>query len=118
MPSLEAYEPLPVEEAGCTELPADVAHGSCEKPGHDDPAVLEIMANFGKAIQAFTRRLTCGRSRFDDWIDGDAEALTADEQAGAVLFVTKGACNECHRGPYLTDTWFHGVGLGSRIARR
>ena len=111
LPSLSDYATLSPEDAGCTELPTDTAHGMCAKPGHDDPEVIQVMVNVGKAIQAFTRQLTCGRSRFDQWMDGDDTALTEQEQAGAVLFVTKGECDTCHSGPYLTDRWFHNVGL-------
>lgn len=109
--TLDQYEILPPEQAGCTELPEDIAHGKCERPGSDDPDVTRVVVNVGKAIQAFTRQLQCGRSRFDRFMDGELEALTPDEQAGAQLFVGKGGCDTCHSGPYLTDMTFHNVGL-------
>lgn len=106
------YPALPAGNAGCTDLPADYStHDTCSVPGQQDEVVTRIVTNFGKAIQAYTRTLTCGRSRFDDWIDGDASALTVDEQAGALLFVTKGGCDQCHSGPYMTDQKFHNIGV-------
>jgi cytochrome c peroxidase len=111
MPPLDAHEALAPEDAGCDELPVDVVHGLCVKPGHDDPDVTRVVVNMGKAIGAYLRKLTCGTSRFDAWMHGDAAALTHDERAGAELFVGKGGCHLCHAGPYLTDQRFHNVGL-------
>jgi cytochrome c peroxidase len=116
MPALlDAFPVLAPADAGCAALPKDPVHEKCTKAGHDDDGVMRVVVNFGKAIQAFTRKLTCGRSRFDDWMDGDAKALTADEQGGAVLFVGKGTCSMCHTGPFLTDREFHNLGLGGEI---
>jgi cytochrome c peroxidase len=111
LPPLDGFPSLTPNEAGCVELPKDLAHGRCPKPGQDDEAVTRVVVNVGKAIQAFTRKLQCGRSRFDRWMDGDAAALTPEEQAGALLFVGKAGCISCHSGPYLTDLKFHNVGL-------
>ena len=110
MPEL-SHEPVAPEDAGCLELPTNVVHGFCEKPGQDDPDVTQIVVNLGKSIQAYTRQLTCGRSRFDAWVAGDKAALTPSEQAGAALFVGKAGCVQCHSGPYLSDDYFHNVGL-------
>ncbi len=120
LPSLlDGFAALAPTDAGCSELPKDPLHENCTKAGHDDPAVVRVVVNFGKAISAYTRKLGCGRSRFDEWIDGDAKALTADEQAGALLFVGKGACTLCHSGPYFTDRRaLHGRVHGRRSGRR
>jgi cytochrome c peroxidase len=111
LPALDAYPELAASTAGCSALPKDPAHSTCQKPGHDDPDLVRVVVNFGKAIQAYLRLLSCGRSRFDDWMDGHASALTPEEQAGALLFVGKAKCDTCHSGPYLTDQQFHNVGL-------
>ncbi len=115
MPSIAAFPTLAASDAGCADLPLDAPHGTCTKPGSDDEGVTRIVVNMGKAIQAFTRKVSCGRSRFDRWMDGDTEALSAEEQAGAQLFVGKGACAACHTGPYLTDERFHNVGLAPQF---
>jgi len=111
MPALGQYAPVAAADAGCAELPSDVVHGVCVKPGYDDPDVTRVVVNMGKAIQAYTRQLSCGQSRFDAWMAGDEKALDAEEQAGAQLFVGKGGCDGCHSGPFLTDRSFHNVGL-------
>jgi cytochrome c peroxidase len=111
LPNLDAYAELAPSDAGCAELPAEVPHAACDKPGQDDDEVTRVVVNLGKAIQAFTRKIECGKSRFDEWMGGDENALTDVEQAGAVLFVGKAGCTTCHNGPYLTDQSFHNVGL-------
>jgi cytochrome c peroxidase len=114
LPALEAYPELESEEAGCAKLRGS-HHEACEKPGHADQSVVRVVVNFGKAIHAYLRLLSCGRSRFDDWMEGDHDALSADEQAGAHLFVGKGGCDSCHSGPYMTDQRFHNVGLRGQL---
>ena len=111
MPSLAKYATLDPSAAGCDALPQDMVHGICVKPGYDDPDVTRIVVNMGKAIEAYTRQIECGRSRFDAWMSGNQNALTSDEQAGAALFVGKGGCNVCHAGPHLTDLRYHNIGL-------
>jgi len=111
LPPLDAYPELDAPYAGCTALPADTLNGSCPQPGADDDAVTRVVVNLGKAIHAYERLLHCGPSRFDQWMAGDAAALTAQEQQGAALFVGKGACDLCHSGPLLTDHAFHNIGL-------
>jgi cytochrome c peroxidase len=110
LPALAGYAPLAAAEAGCAELPADPRVDRCVKPGHDDPEVIRVVVNVGKALAAYTRRLGCGPSRFDAWIAGDAGALDSDEAAGAALFVGRAGCVRCHDGPRLTDDRFHNVG--------
>jgi cytochrome c peroxidase len=74
-------------------------------------AVTRVAVNVGKAIGAYLRLLTCGPSRFDQWMRGQEDALTLSEQRGAKVFVGRGECASCHFGPYLTDQTFHNVGL-------
>ena len=111
LPALDRYPPVAAADAGCLELPSDEIHGTCVKPGADDADVTRVVVNMGKAIEAYTRQLTCGPSRFDAWVAGNPHALSADEQAGALLFVGKGRCDTCHSGPYFSDQFFHNVGL-------
>jgi cytochrome c peroxidase len=112
LPALDAYELLAPNDAGCAELPADPVAERCPKPGHDDPEVVQILVNMGKAIGAYERQLTCGPSRFDAWLHGELDALSAEESAGAVVFV-KAGCDACHSGPALTDQRFHNVGAAN-----
>jgi len=106
---LADYESLEPEQAGCSEMPADPLVERCPKPGHDDPDVIRVVVNMGKAIAAYERLLDCGPSKFDAWMHGDETALTPEQQAGAVHFVESG-CDDCHSGPYLSDQKFYNVG--------
>jgi cytochrome c peroxidase len=114
-PLLENYPELAPADAGCAELPADPVHATCAKDGQTTDEVTRVVANVGKAIQAYTRQLSCGRSRFDAWVDGDDSAMNADELSGALLFAGKAGCVACHNGPYLTDQRFHNLGLSGGL---
>ncbi len=63
------------------------------------------------ALASFVRSILIGDSRFDRFIDGDRDALTAEEQAGLRVFRTKGRCAFCHSGPTFTDEEFHNTGV-------
>jgi cytochrome c peroxidase len=117
------FPPLSPEQTGCSALdadnkckgamrgaPGDGAEFDALTPG-DQQRVNRVVVNVGKAIGAYLRLLNCGVSRFDRWMAGDSAALDATEQRGAELFVTKGKCNDCHNGPFLSDEKFHNVGL-------
>jgi cytochrome c peroxidase len=128
MPPLDdaaRFPPLSAELTGCT--PADgqaplvcdgEVHGSpgdgAEFDGmalEDQDAVTRVVVNVGKAIGAYERLLVCGPGRFDAWMHGDGDAVTASEKRGAKLFVGAGKCVSCHSGPFMSDQQFHNVGL-------
>lgn len=73
-------------------------------------AVDEVFANVGKAIEAYLRRSTTGRSRVDDFLLGDEDALSEREIQGLRVFATAG-CLSCHGGPRLSDERFHNLGV-------
>ena len=64
-----------------------------------------------KALAAYVRSLVSPPTRFDAWIGGDAEALSAAEVRGFVLFTGKAGCVLCHAGWRFTDDRFHDIGL-------
>lgn len=72
----------------------------------DRDAVNEVVANVGKALEAYMRRIATGPSRLDRYLDGDRTALTETERVGFRRFVASG-CHVCHDGPMLTDDAFH-----------
>lgn len=115
LPSLGRYEPLEPEKSGCEVMPDDPVNDVCVRPGFEDPDVTRVVVNFGKAIGAYLRILSCGRSRFDEWMDGKAE-FTEEEEAGAALFVGAGKCSSCHSGPYFSDQKFHNVGVPGSLS--
>jgi cytochrome c peroxidase len=62
-------------------------------PGDANPITAE---NWGKAIGAYERTLV-SRSRFDEFLDGKADALSAAERQGLRTFIDTG-CVACHNG--------------------
>jgi cytochrome c peroxidase len=62
-------------------------------PGDENPVTA---ANWGRAIGAYERTLV-SRSRFDDFLEGKEDALSASERAGLRTFIDTG-CVTCHNG--------------------
>jgi len=117
------FPPLTAETTGCQPaggakdpcvgtihgMPGDKAEFDGLSPADQD-AVTQVVVNAGKALGAYQRKLSCGPSRFDQWVNGKGD-LTEAERRGASLFVGKGKCVDCHSGPYFSDHKFHNVGL-------
>jgi len=128
MPPLDdqlRFPALSAELTGCQPTTVDAEH-ACNGTKHgmpgdtaefdrmsaeDQDAVTRVVVNFGKAVGAYQRLLTCGPSRFDQWLAGKSDALSFSEQRGAAIFAGRGKCTSCHSGPYLSDQKFHNVGL-------
>ncbi|HVB35060.1 MAG TPA: cytochrome-c peroxidase [Patescibacteria group bacterium] len=53
--------------------------------------------NVSKALEAFEATLITPGSRFDRFLEGDANSLNAQEKEGLKLFMDKG-CSACHNG--------------------
>ena len=70
-----------------------------------------IYVNYGKALQAYMRKLVSGNSAFDRWLGGDATALGESAVRGLRLFIGKAGCVGCHFGTSLTDNDFHVIGV-------
>ncbi|MDP2195198.1 MAG: cytochrome-c peroxidase [Rhodocyclaceae bacterium] len=62
------------------------------------------------AIAEFEKTLVTPNSRFDQWLLGKKDALSADEMAGWNLFKNSG-CVACHNGEALGGTSFQKMGL-------
>jgi cytochrome c peroxidase len=80
----------------------------------DRDAVNRAFANIGKAIAAYESRLRPGPARFDRYVAGDRDALSARELDGLDLFLGDGHCIDCHSGPLFTNGEFHNTGVGGR----
>lgn len=65
--------------------------------------------NLGEAIAAFERTLIT-RDRFEDFVKGDASALSQQEQAGLQTFIAAG-CGGCHNGATFGGKAFMKVGI-------
>ncbi|RME90937.1 MAG: cytochrome-c peroxidase, partial [Verrucomicrobia bacterium] len=72
-----------------------------------DPAI--TYDNMAEAIAAFERTLIT-RDRFDDFLKGDDQALTAQELKGLETFMTIG-CLTCHMSPTIGGNSYQKVGL-------
>lgn len=74
-------------------------------PGKDSLSVKSV----SRALAAYERTLP-RRSRWDAFLDGDEEALSAEEKNGLKTFLEAG-CTDCHAGPYLGAATFEKVGV-------
>lgn len=65
-----------------------------------------------KALSQFQRTIVSFNSRFDKYFfEGDANALSPQEERGLELFFNAGTCNHCHSDVLLTDNFFRNNGL-------
>lgn len=58
---------------------------------------------WGVAIQMYESTLVSDNSRFDQYMQGNRNALTQIEQRGLDRFQGKGGCTNCHNGAEFTD---------------
>lgn len=63
-----------------------------------------------QAIAEFEKTLVTPNSRFDQWLLGDADALSEEELAGYMLFKESG-CVACHNGEAVGGNSFQKMGL-------
>ena len=83
----------------------DVARQFCEAFGREADG-----AGLVGAIAAYERTLLTPGSRFDRWLGGDDNAITAEEFAGYQLFKSLG-CISCHQGVNVGGNMYqrHGI---------
>lgn len=74
--------------------------------------------NILKAIATYERTLVSGTAPFDRWVDGNADAISAQAKAGFALFNGKAGCSACHTGWNFTDNQFHDIGLATEDVGR
>jgi cytochrome c peroxidase len=91
---------------------AGAADGPWELMAAGDRTIVNtIFANFGKAIEAYMRKLVSRDSAFDQYVAGNLSAMTAAQKNGAKVFLHKGACISCHSGPHFEDAQFHALAV-------
>ena len=96
---------------GPKKLPAD-PDGDWEKMDPADQKITNrVLVNFGKAIAAYERLLVSRNAPFDDFVAGDAAAISESAKRGLKLFIGKAGCVECHATPLFSDNKFHNVGV-------
>ena len=97
----------------------DLRKRAWEAMSTEDRASIDtLLANTGKALAAFQRRLGTANSPFDDfaraYLGGDRSGdghLSDEARRGLELFLGKGRCTLCHMGPELTDEEFHHIAV-------
>jgi cytochrome c peroxidase len=72
---------------------------------------------WGLAVQLYEATLIADDSRFDRFADGNASALTAQEQLGLSIFTGKGGCVNCHSGAELTSAGVSELDDESQVER-
>jgi len=76
-----------------------------------DKVIIEtILANIGKAMEAYQRLLVMQNSPFDQFV-AETGTLTSSAQRGFQLFVGNAACSQCHSGGFFSDNTFRNLGL-------
>ena len=66
-----------------------------------------------QALATFERTLVSPITDLDRWVEGDAGALSLDEQRGFLVYNGRAQCAACHSTWRLTDDGFHDIGLAS-----
>lgn len=78
-------------------------------PGEKNTVTFDNMA---RAIEAYEATLITP-APFDAWLNGDDEALTADQKKGLALFMDKG-CSACHSGVNVGGHGYYPFGVVER----
>jgi cytochrome c peroxidase len=76
----------------------------------DQVIVNKIFANYGKALEAYMRKLVSRGATFDQYI-ANGTGISASAINGADLFIHKAKCISCHNGADFTDNKFHNLGV-------
>jgi cytochrome c peroxidase len=105
-PSLSNYQRFPATGSPYT----DSANWNSLSPG-DKEMINRILVNYGKAMEAYLRKLVSRNAPFDRYVAGNRNAISADAKNGLRLFVGKARCVGCHNTPLLSDDDFHVIGL-------
>ena len=100
---------MPGEGEVLAKLGAIPGYGPLFLAAFPDAEVQITYDNLADAIGAFERTLVTP-SRFDDYLQGDATALTAEERASLDLYVATG-CTTCHLGAGLGGSMYMKLGL-------
>ena len=70
------------------------------------------ITDVGNALSEFqTHAFLSAGSPFDDYLDGDSDALDDEARRGAWLFYGAAGCAGCHSGPHLTDQAYYNIGV-------
>lgn len=104
---------------GATRFAPALPDGGVGPPPSSEEQYLRAVAlNAYSAIADYLAVLDSTGSPFDRFLlEGDREAMDADQRRGLKLFVGKAGCIECHHGAQFTDNRFHNLGVPQRGER-
>jgi cytochrome c peroxidase len=105
-PGLANYSRFPATGSPYT----DTANWNSLSPA-DKEIVNRILVNYGKAIEAYLRKLVSRNAPFDRYVAGDTHAISENAKKGLRLFLGKAECIHCHNTPLFSDDDFHVIGL-------
>lgn len=70
------------------------------------------ITHVANSLAAFiTRNFNVVNTPYDQYLDGDLNAMNDSEKRGLKVFLDKGACINCHSGRHLTDWDYKSIGL-------
>ena len=105
-PALSDYHRFPATGSPSS----DTANWNSLNSG-DKEIINRILVNYGKAIEAYLRKLVSRNARFDRFVAGDHNAISSEAKKGLKLFIGKAGCVQCHNTPLFSDDDFHVIGL-------
>lgn len=100
---------MPSEEAVVKKIGAIEEYQTLFKAAFPEAKEAITYDNLAFAIAAFESTLIT-KDRFDDFLGGDAKALSAEEKKGLKSFMDAG-CMSCHNGPLLGGNSYQKMGL-------
>jgi cytochrome c peroxidase len=105
-PALADYSRFPATGSPYT----DTANWNSLSAG-DKEIINRILVNYGKAIEAYLRKLVSRNAPFDRYVAGQGDAISQEAKQGLKLFIGKAGCIHCHYTPLFSDDDFHVIGL-------
>ena len=67
--------------------------------------------NIAFVTARYVESLRAPHTKFDDWMEGNFNALSKEELLGFEIFNNKGNCTACHIGPDFSDNLRNDIGL-------
>jgi len=67
------------------------------------PNSTDILEDAAKAIAAYERSILANEAPFQQWLKGNANAMSESELRGAIVFFGKANCSSCHTGAALSS---------------
>jgi len=109
--TLGEFSPMVIRLILLERLRANEEYAARFAAAFDSPAI--TMRRLAEAVAAFERQLIFTESPWDNYVAGDADALTEQQKRGALLFygaLNRGVnCASCHSGDLVTDQAFHNL---------